>query len=100
MTAKKQTKTQRIEELERKLREANAGLAYVYASASAALDKASTEHLMASGAVLTLTALGGRVLCPPVLIRDGLSLETVSALKVDLYRSYTLATVNKPKEPS
>lgn len=96
----KPTKAERIEELERKLREASAGLAYVYAEADETLDKASTDYLTASGAVLTLTALGGRVLCRPILIRDGLSKETIVALKADLRRSFRLATLAKPKEPA
>lgn len=100
MTTKKPTKAQRIDRLERELREALAGQAYVYASADATISNASTDHLMASGVVLTLTALGGRQLCQPVLIRDGLSKETIDALKGDLRRSYALATTYKPKEPT
>jgi hypothetical protein len=93
----KVTKTQRIAELERKLREAGAGQAHVYHFADAELHKASTDHLMASGVILTLTVLGGRKICDPVLIRNGLSLETVAALKADMVRSYHDAIEFKPK---
>lgn len=93
----KQTKVARIAELERKLGEALAGQAHIYHFADRAIDKASTDHLMASGVVLTLTALGGRVICPPVLIQDGLSPETIAALKADFSRSYDLAVMCKPK---
>ncbi len=93
----KQTKAQRIAELERKLKEALAGQAHVYPSASQAIDKVSTDHLTASGVIITLTVLGGREIHSPVLIRDGLSKETVEALKADYLRSYELATLYKPK---
>lgn len=92
----KQTKSQRIAELERKLNEALAGQAHVYHFASASLDKASTDHLMASGVVITLTVLGGREIFSPVLIRDGLSKETIAALKADFARSYGNAVSFKP----
>lgn len=93
----KQTKTERISELERKLREAIAGHASALHFACSGLDKASTDYLAASGVVLTLTVLGGRKICEPVLIRDGLSKETISALKGDLVRSFEVATLFKPK---
>lgn len=93
----KQTKSQRIAELERKLMEAKASQAHVYHFASASIDKASTKHLVASGVVITLTTLGGREIFSPVLIRDGLSDETIAALKADFVRSYELATLYKPK---
>lgn len=89
--------TQRIQDLERKLKEALAGQAHVYHFAEVGISKASTDHLMASGVVLTLTALGGREICEPVLIRDGLSKETIAALRADLQRSFELATLYKPK---
>ena len=97
MMATKQTKSQRIAELERKLQEALAGQASVYHFAHEGLKKASIQHLMGSGVVLTLTVLGGRKICEPVLIRDGLSDELIAALQGDLARSYELATMFKPK---
>ena len=93
----KKTKAERISELERKLIEAVAGHASAHHFACAGLEKASTDHLAASGVILTLTVLGGRKICEPVLIRDGLSKETISALKADLVRSFELATLFKPK---
>lgn len=93
----KQTKVQRIAELERRLKEAEAGQAHVYPSASQAIDKASTNHLYGSGVIITLTFLGGREVHSPVLIRDGLSKETIEALKADFLRSYESAVEFKPK---
>ena len=91
------TKEARIATLERQLKEAMASQAHVYHFASAALNKASTDHLMASGVIVTMTVLGGRELFSPVLIRDGLSSETIAALKADMARSFDLATAIRPK---
>jgi len=52
--------------------------------------------MMASGVVLQLTALGGRELIPPVVIRDGLWPETIAALQEDLRRSFEIATMVNP----
>lgn len=93
----KQTKAQRIAELERKLREAEAGQAHVYHFASQTIDKASTNSLMGSGVIITLTVLGGREIFDPVMIRNGLSKETIEALKADFVRSYEDAIEFKPK---
>ena len=92
----KQNKAQRIVELERKLQEALAGQAYVYHFAHRALDKTGTKQFLGSGLVLTLTALGGKEIFEPVLIRDGLSEATIAALKADLVRSYEGAVAFKP----
>lgn len=91
---------QRIAELERKLSEALAGQAHVYHFADTALSKAGAENLMASGVVLTLTALGGREIIPPALIRNGLSAESIAALRADIVRSYDLAVRFQPKRPA
>lgn len=99
MSTKKPTKAQRLTDLERKLREAIAGQIHNYQFADANIGKASTDHLMASGVILTLTVLGGRVICDPVLIRDGLSKETIEALRGDFRRSYELAAAFRPKFP-
>lgn len=95
--ATKPTKAQQIATLQRQLREALAGQVHNYHFASHNLPKASTDKLMGSGVVLTLTVLGGREICDPVLIRDGLSADTIAALQADIRRSYDQATVFKPK---
>lgn len=86
-------------QLKRQAMEFLSGQAHVYHFADAAIGKASVKHMMASGVVLTITALGGRELVAPVLIRDGLSEETIDAIKSDLRRSYDLAVRLKPKQP-
>lgn len=84
-------------ELQRKILELEAGYASTYHFADATIGKASTDHLMASGVVLQLTTLGGRQIINPVLIKDGLSPETIAAIRKDIVRSYELATMFKPK---
>jgi len=53
---------------------------------------------MGSEVIITMTVLGGRPGMEPTLIRDGLSPETIAAIKADLKRSYDLAIQFKPKE--
>lgn len=82
-------------DLRRKVMELEAQLASTYHFADATLDKAT--NLMGSGVLLQLTALGGKELINPVVIRDGLSPETVAAIRKDIARSYEIATMFKPK---
>lgn len=98
MPIPKKTKTQRIAELERKLQEALAGQVHNYHFASVGLEKATRNHLAASGVVITLTALGGKELIPPTVLRGGLSDELIYALRAELLHSYRDATAFKPKE--
>jgi hypothetical protein len=83
-------------DLERQVLELKGQLAYVYSLASNDIMKADASHLMGSGVLLQLTALGGREIIQPVVIRDGLYDETIEALKKDLARSHELATAHKP----
>lgn len=84
-------------ELQRKIVELESQLAFAYARASEQVKKASSDNLMASGAIVTITALGGRVIMSPICIRDGLSHDTIKALQADILNSYNLATLSKPK---
>jgi hypothetical protein len=59
------------------------------------IDSCSTDKLLGSGVVMQLTFLGGKDAMEPVCIRDGLSRETIDAIKADLKRSYDLATLLK-----
>ena len=97
MKTEKKTKAQRIAELEQKLEEAEAYHIYRHHFASTALDRFSTDKLMGSGVVLSLTLVGGKELFKPVLICNGLSKETIAALKADLVRSFNYATEMKPE---
>ena len=69
----------------------------MYAFASQQISGAGTEKRMASGVLLQLTGIGGKEIIPPVMIKDGLSGETIDAIKKDLVRSYNLATTFEPQ---
>lgn len=86
---------QRVAQLERKVLELEAQLSYTYHHANLTIDKTSTDHLMASGVLLQLSFIGGKDAIPPVMIKDGLSKETIEAIKADLKRSYDLSVMFK-----
>ena len=96
MKPKKQTKIERIRDLERKLVEAQAQHICNYHFASHELEKMGTAHCMGSAVIITFTVLGGRTISP-VAIRDGLSEATVKAIQEDMRRSFEQATAFKPK---
>lgn len=75
------------QQLERKLLEAESMAPFRYGFAHKDIGKASTDYLMASGVLLQLTVLGGREIISPVVIRDGLSADTIECLKRDIKRS-------------
>ena len=83
-------------ELEREVVELRAQLASRYHFAIRELPKASIDENMGSGVVIEITAVGGKSLVAPVLIRDGLSPETIAALQRDMARSYDAAMIFKP----
>jgi hypothetical protein len=78
-------------QLARQVLELTAQLAHVYQFANTEIHRASQKHMMASGVLLQLTAIGGKEIINPVMIKDGLSDETIAAIKADLKRSYDLA---------
>jgi hypothetical protein len=82
-------------QLEYKIMELNAQMIHVCHFASATIDK--TENLKGSGVLLQLTFLGGKEAIPPIVIRDGLSRETINAIKQDIKRTYEAGIVFKPK---
>ena len=96
MTHKKQTRTERIRELERQLMEAKAQHIHNYHFASQDIEKLGINHCMASAVIVTFATLGGRTI-RPVAIRDGLSEATIKALQEDMRRSFDQATAFKPK---
>lgn len=98
-TAKPVKKTRA--QLEMEIVQLNAQLAHVYHFATQNLHKAGTKTRMGSGVMLELTAYGskGERIIDPVMIKDGLSDETIAALRADLQRSYDLAVMFKPVQP-
>lgn len=94
MKTKKPTKRTRAQ-IEREIIELKAQLASQYHFAHESINKCSVNHLTGSGVLLQLSSLGGNELVNPIVIRDGLSVETITAIKNDLKRSYDLATAFK-----
>ena len=88
---------QRIEELENKLRSAEAYQVHKLHFASYALDKISTDKMCGSGVIISITSLGGKPIVDPTVISDGLSPETIAALQADMRRSFENRTELKPK---
>lgn len=84
-------------ELVRKILELNAQLIHVYHFADQYLDNIRPGSYVGSGVLLQLSAIGGREIIPPVMIKDGLSTETIAAIRRDLARSYAEMTVFQPK---
>jgi hypothetical protein len=95
-TAKKVKKPTRAQ-LERKILELDAMLIHQYHFADAYLEAIKPGAFMGSGVILQLSALGGKELFKPVMIKDGLSPETIAAIRRDLVRSYEDAVMFKPK---
>ena len=85
-------------QLERRILELSSQLAHVYHFAEAQINKTSTDHCMGSGVLLQLSFIGGKEAFQPVMIKDGLSKETIAAIKHDMRRSYDLAVMFKPRE--
>lgn len=83
-------------DLQRKVKELEAQLAHQYHFAAQYIDKAGMDKTMGSAVILELTFLGGRKVIEPVAIKDGLSKETIAAIKADLKRSYERTVEFKP----
>lgn len=83
-----------LADAQRQIVELRAQLVSTIATAFGAVPEAA--DCLGSAVILTITALGGREIVPPVAIRDGLSPETVAALRNDLRRSFELATLVSP----
>ena len=96
----KKIKTKRSD-LYRQIRELKSQSGVRHYEAYADLYKASVDKMMASGVILELTAVGGKTLINPVLIRDGLSNKTIVCLREDIQRSLKIeALLSDIKEDS
>ena len=88
---------QRIEELENKLRSAEAYQVHRLHFASYALDKISTDKMGGSGVIISITTLNGKPIVDPTVVSGGLSLETIAALQADMRRSFEKRMELQPK---
>lgn len=86
MGTKRKTRAQ----LERDLVEVRAGSVSNLGFAHRGISKLSTDHCMGSGVLMEISTIGGDR-ATSILIRDGLSLETIGAIKADIVRSHRLA---------
>ena len=82
--------------LRRKVAELEAQLASSYHFASMTLSDAA-DKMQGGAVILRLTALGGKELITPVAIKNGLSQESVAALRADIARSWDYALELAPK---
>lgn len=94
----RKTRTTRAQ-LERKVVELEAQLASTYHFADANLRNAVKKSYMGSAVIVEITVLGGGTVMCPVAIRDGLSPETIAALRADIMRSWEGATAFRPSAP-
>jgi len=88
--------TSMINDLERRLAESKAQQVHQYHFASVNLNNAG-DHNQGGAVIISITALGGKVIVDPVAIKNGLGSETIEALQADLLRSYNDAIQFKPK---
>lgn len=96
MKPTKKTKNQRIADLEQQLYDSQAQLTHRLHFASKSLGKLSTDRLTGSAVVLSISLLGGQRVFEPVAISDGLSDETIAAIRRDLARCYEKRVELKP----
>lgn len=93
----KQKRAEEITALHTQLATAKASQVHNYHLADASISRTSTDRLKESGVVISLRTLNGTSLIPDVMIPDGLSDETIVALRTDFRRAYLRATELKPK---
>lgn len=77
-------------QLERQLFELRAQTGIALRSARTALDRAGSERQTASAVIITISELGGRLITDPFAITDGLSHDTIEALRRDITRTLVL----------
>ena len=96
MSKKKSAKlSARIAELERKLFERESQLPHNAFYLSNSLEE--YVELKGAGVIVTFQQLGSESKAGPVLIRNGLSLETVRALQKDIRASWEESVMFEPK---
>ena len=94
--SKKQKYKTKIADLENQILENKALQASNYHFAGHGLDKLTTGKMMGSAVIVQMRFLGGKEVCEPFAILDGLSDSTIASIKADLERSFDVATMFKP----
>lgn len=95
--AEKKVKKPTRAQLQRKILELEADLIHVYHFADAYLSAIKEHSYTGSAVLLQISAIGGKEIIPPVMIKDGLSAETIAAIRRDLVRSYEAKVEFRPK---
>lgn len=87
-----------IAELQRRLRDAEAHQIHRYHFASKEVEAFNMDRFMGSSVIIEITAQGkkSQLSMGPVAILNGLSQETIKAIKADLKRSFDYASELKP----
>lgn len=93
---KKQKQQAEIAALENRIVEATALQASNYHFAGQGVSKLTLDKMTGSAVIIEMRFLGGKNVCEPFAILDGLSDTTIAAIKADLKRSFDLATTFKP----
>lgn len=93
---KRQKLELKLAESKRRIYELEAQLAKRLGGAFDVLHNAGIEQNMGSGVILSITGIGGKSIVPPVMIRDGISKQSVTALQDDICRSFEIATMVSP----
>lgn len=86
----------KISELQNKLFVSEASQLHNLHFASADIQKASSSKMQGSGIILSIKASNGTDIVKPTRIVNGLSQETISAIKEDLRKAYEYAIELKP----
>lgn len=94
----KKTNKKTNKELLHRIKELESQLAHGYYFAGEALNKLDIAHLIGSGVLMQLFVNGESEAKVTIMIKDGLSIETIKAIKNDLIRSYENAIEMKPKQ--
>lgn len=85
--------------LARRVKELEAQLAASYHFADNELGEMARKSYTGSAVIVEMSVLGGKQLLSPIAIRDGLSPETIAALRADIAKSFDGAVMFKPKGP-
>lgn len=78
--------------LKRKLLEAESSTILSHKFAHTDINKCSIPKCTGSGVLIQISAIGGKQLINPILIKDGLSEETINSIKKDIKRSSDILT--------
>lgn len=93
----KEKKLPKIQKLENEVRVLTASQRFIISAAYRDLEKCGQDRYAASGVTITIKNLNptNNIIVREVVIPDGLSAETIKALKADVKRAYD-TTTNHP----